>query len=207
MKRLDNSMKSRKGNAYITVMFVTMALIMLVSTLLIVTANSRRTTSRYEHFVGLYDLAIAGNEYALHLLQQGLNFAKNDGLIIPTGDCELDFQNFITTAMPIATTNLTSGFSQVGIEHRRHWTFEIVYTMHDGFTIRDYYNAVTTVLVTGNSFAVSTRISKAIDDATSQLVPTVVNSRIVWIGCNTGESGNCLDYYGIEMIELIRISN
>jgi len=64
-------MKSRKGNAYIMVMVATMAMLMLISVVLLVTVSSRQTTARYANFTGLYDLAIAGNEQALFLLQQG----------------------------------------------------------------------------------------------------------------------------------------
>jgi len=53
------------------VMIATMAMLMLISAALLLTVSSIETTARYSHFMGLYDLAIAGNEQALFLLQQG----------------------------------------------------------------------------------------------------------------------------------------
>ena len=62
--------KSRRGGAYIMVLTVTMLLFTLVSVVLSVTTVSRRVTSYYHDHIGLYDLAIAGNEQALLLLRQ-----------------------------------------------------------------------------------------------------------------------------------------
>ena len=64
-------MKARKGNAYIMVMVASMALLLLVSTALLITAGSRQMTARYPDFFGLYDLAVAGNERAVFLLNEG----------------------------------------------------------------------------------------------------------------------------------------
>ena len=70
-------MKARKGNAYIMVMVATMAVLMLVVTALLITANSRQITGRYPDFFGLYDLAIGGNEYGIFLLNEG-TWATNE---------------------------------------------------------------------------------------------------------------------------------
>lgn len=65
-----NIPKNRRGGAYIMVLTVTMLVLMLAAVVLSVTAISRRLTSRYTYIVGLYDLAVSGNEQALFLMRQ-----------------------------------------------------------------------------------------------------------------------------------------
>jgi len=61
---------SKAGNAYIFVLMVMMTMFLLITTVIGVTTSSRRTSGRYIQFTGLYDLALAGNERALLLLEQ-----------------------------------------------------------------------------------------------------------------------------------------
>ena len=65
-------MKARKGNAYIMVMVATMAILLVVFTALTITISSRQMTGRYPDFYGLYDLAVAGNEHAIFLLNEDI---------------------------------------------------------------------------------------------------------------------------------------
>jgi len=62
--------KSRSGGAYITVLTVTLLIIMLVAIAISITSVSRRISARYSDYVGLFDLAVAGNDHALFLLRQ-----------------------------------------------------------------------------------------------------------------------------------------
>jgi len=72
-----NAPKSQKGGAYIMVLAATMMILVLVSIALTVTAVSRRVTARYAYYIGLTDLAVAGNEQALFLLRQAAMPGKN----------------------------------------------------------------------------------------------------------------------------------
>jgi len=52
------------------VLTAVMIMLVMVTVALTITAVSRRITERYSYFIGLYDLAVSGNEKALFLLQQ-----------------------------------------------------------------------------------------------------------------------------------------
>ena len=62
--------KTRRGGAYIMVITAIMLILLLVTVALGVTTASRRITARYAYTVGLYDLAVSGNEQALIFLRQ-----------------------------------------------------------------------------------------------------------------------------------------
>ena len=123
-------MKSRKGNAYIIVIIAAMVMLFLVSVVFSITANSRRATARYAHFTGLYDLAVAGNQQALVLLQQG-------GL-----------------------DNLRLYFTYVAPAYQLSWNFSVDFILPDGLLIYDNYRATTTVRPIAAGFTVSTAVSK-----------------------------------------------
>ena len=65
-----NVLKSRRGGAYIMVLTATMLVFILVGMALTISTVSRRITARYTYFMGLYDLAVSGNEKALFLLHE-----------------------------------------------------------------------------------------------------------------------------------------
>ena len=62
--------KARRGGVYIMVLTAIMLILMLVTIVLGVTATSRRITARYAYTIGLFDLAVSGNEQALFLLRR-----------------------------------------------------------------------------------------------------------------------------------------
>ena len=70
--------KTRRGSAYITVLTVTMLIVMLAAVVLSVTAVSRRLSALYTRYVGLFDLAVAGNDQALFLLHQAHYLQRDD---------------------------------------------------------------------------------------------------------------------------------
>jgi len=101
-------MKSRKGNAYIMVVVATMAMLMFMYVVLQVTVSSRETTARYANFMGLHDLAIAGNEHALFLLQQGTsqvdeerNWNMSIYFVMPDGSVLEDRYSATTTILAV----------------------------------------------------------------------------------------------------------
>lgn len=126
-----------KGNAYILVMIATMAMLMLVSTLLLITVNSRYATERHIDFAGLYDLAVAGNENAFALLQQG-------GL-----------------------DNLRNYFIPFGLEYMYNWEFSVVINLQDGRSFYYQYHGITVVRPMFDSFIVHTRVSRQGDEGLS----------------------------------------
>jgi len=126
-------MKSQKGNAYILVMMAAMAMLLLVSATLLVTANSRQATARYTHFAGLYDLAVAGNQQALVLLQQG------------------------------GMNNLRQYFTPQRQEYHRNWNFSVDIILPDGQLIANNYQATTILHPQNDSFAVRTNVAKQME--------------------------------------------
>ena len=62
-------MNKSDGNAYILVMIIMMALFLMTSAAVGISASGRRTSVRYINFAGLYDLAAGGCERALFVLR------------------------------------------------------------------------------------------------------------------------------------------
>ena len=62
-------LRNRRGNAYIFVVVAVLMITLLAGVALAITAASRRSSMAYTAFTGLHDLAVAGNEQALFILQ------------------------------------------------------------------------------------------------------------------------------------------
>jgi len=75
-KQYRNVTKSQQGSAYLMVLFVSLLLFVMVSLVLAITAVSRRTTARYDNFVGLFDLGVASMEQVLLVLWQGTEYNR-----------------------------------------------------------------------------------------------------------------------------------
>jgi len=170
-------MKRNKGNAYIFVMIAAMAMLMLASAVLLITANSRRATARHANFTGLYDLAVAGNRQALTLMQQG-------GL-----------DNLRLHSFP---------YSYRGNQYYRHeWDFSIDFILPDGRLISDIYQANTRVRTYGAGFRVYTNVRKQTE--TGLGFPVTVQARIIWPYDKI--LTNYLDYSMLKMVELLRVAD
>jgi len=206
------------------VMIAALAMLMLVFAALFITRSSRQVTARYGYFVGLYDLAVAGNEQALFLLWQGVEANReliNERANERTSENGLTYKSiFIEEAMPFAIASLRTYFTVVGLQYQRNWGVKINFDMPEGHTLEDNYQATTTVSITDYGFLVATRISKYI--GTTQGFPVVVEAGIVWVNTDctciilpnitTGDSSNnilinCLDYYTLAMVELLRVAD
>jgi len=213
---------NRKGQAYFMVLIATMAMFVSISVVLIITVNSRNTTGRYTDFVGRYDLAIAGNEQALFLLMQGFE-ANRDSIInkaymqILTAVDPLaeDKETALTAAaLPVMQANLLPYFDGYMFnDYQRTWSFEVNFEMADGLLMQDRYHAITTIETNPSGvgiFRVTTVIARYIDAIRGH--PIAVRAQIVWQhpGCsctNLSDIANCLDYYTLAMVELLRLSN
>jgi len=213
---------NRKGQAYFMVLIATMAMFVSISVVLIITANSRNTTGRYADFIGRYDLAIAGNEQALFLLMQG--FETNRDLIINQAYMQIladadpltvNKEAALTAAaLPVMQANLLLYFDEYMFnDYQRTWNFEVNFEMADNLLMQDRFHATTTIetnLSGVGIFRVTTVIARYIDAIRGH--PIAVRAHIVWQhpGCsctNLSDIANCLDYYTLAMVELLRLSN
>jgi len=185
--------KQHKGVAYIMVIIAAMAMLMLSATVLLITASSRTITSRYDHFLGLFDLAVAGNEQALHLLNHGVNAnretIKNNitQQVLDNTEDSVVFYNrefytahaiLINEAKPFALASLQQYFSVMGLHLGRRWEFSVIFSSLTGLNIEDRYQAATTIASNSVGFTVSTEISKFGENGFSN--PATVEANIVW---------------------------
>jgi len=213
---------NRKGQAYFVVLIATMAMFVSISVVLIVTANSRSTTGRYSDFVGRYDLAIAGNEQALFLIMQG--FENNRDAIInqaymqilaAANPLSVNKETALTAAvLPFMQASLRPYFDEyVFNRYRRTWNFEVNFEMAEGLPIQDKFHAITNILPGISSrtlYEVNTVIGRYVGETRGHSVR--VRAHIIWQhpGCyctNLSDIPNCLDYYTLEMVELLRVAN
>jgi len=185
--------KQHKGVAYIMVIIAAMAMLMLSATVLLITASSRTVTSRYDHFLGLFDLAVAGNEQALYLLNRGVNtnraVIENNitQQILDNTEGSVIFYNrefyvanavAVNEARPFALTSLQPYFLPMGLNLGRSWEFSVHFSSLNGLNIEDRYQAVTTVSTHAGGFGVSTEISKFGENGFDN--PATVEANIVW---------------------------
>ena len=175
-------LKSNSGGAYIMTLTVAMLLMTLVLSVLTITVNSRRVTERYGYFLGLYDLAVAGNAQVFLALQQNLIHYR-----------EITNANTIEEIMPHLTNSISPS---------RTWnlTLDIM-----DLAIQDRYQATTTVIVRNSSFIIHTSICKFI--GTRPAGTTVVQSEVRWRPVYGHNLINYLDYNTLEMVELSRVAD
>ena len=200
--------KKTHGGAYIMVLVATMAMFLLIYAALAVTARSRETTARHEHFANLYDLAVAGNEHVLRELNQYLAENRNEILEIleilhPFDENPPDRTAIITTAIPVLNRAITAN-------QTRTWTITVDYTPNRGATIRDHYRATTTIenLSVANpteritvSTTVHTYIGEILWPVATEVEATIYWREIIWL-----EDINFLDDSMLAMVELMRIA-
>ncbi|MCL2224324.1 MAG: hypothetical protein FWB96_05075 [Defluviitaleaceae bacterium] len=169
--------KPRCGNAYVVVVFVSLAVISVALATLSVTAASRNTTARYSNFAGLYDLAVAGTEQMFNFMAR--EFEKHGDMSLLVGRLAYTFD---------------SGYWG----YRREWRLAVDFHCENGETnLRDYFRAFTTVrAVAGGRFYIETRIGKYYGGGVGQ--ETVVRSTVL---------PNALDVNTLEMVELLRLAN
>jgi len=199
--------KNCRGGAYITVLVATMLILMLVAIVLSITAVSRRVTSRYSYFSGLFDLAVAGNEHALFLMRDIyhsnsvsalINTATNGQIVFEQGNhgLELDASSrarFRQTYINDATAQVRSGLNN---EYRRTWSIDVEIET-DNSIIEDSFRAVTTVIPGSDRFAVNTSIHKYIGNMPSS--PVLVGASIIWAENSLREIP--LDAHTINILE------
>jgi len=187
-------MTHQSGSAHIMVIMIATIVLLLISALLLVTISSRRATERYVNFSGLYDLAVAGNEQALFLLQQGVDAERNQittsviELVLENAELNLIYSNrqflFANNSFWTFFTQEANYFAFQNAGGSRNWETRIDFFADDGRHFIDRYQATTTVTRLGNLFNVSTVISKYIDDEPGH--PARVDARIIWVepDCN-----------------------
>ena len=213
---------NRKGQAYFMVLIATMAMFVSISAVLIITINSRNTTGRYADFIGRYDLAIAGNEQALFLLRQGFDTNRDSIInqvymqILTAADPLAEDKDAALTAaaLPVMQANLLPYFDGYMFnDYRRIWNFEVSFEMADDLLMQDKFHATTTIETNPSGVGilrVNTVIARYIGKTRGH--PIDVRAYITWQhpGCictNLSDIANCLDYYTLAMVELLRLSN
>ena len=198
--------KSRHGGAYIMVLASTMLMLLIVVLALSVTALSRRVTAHYSYYIGLYDLAVSGNEQALFLLSQ---IASNDDIYINAWNRMLNSPDIPITLVHEAVGFSMDGptaerfgqifheeiraalggvFARAGINgYRLVWGLDAAIEF-DEITISDSYGATTNLLPGSNRFSVSTSIHRYIDDNTHSHA-ALVEAAIIWAATGYREIG------------------
>ena len=212
--------KSRRGGAYITVLTVTMVLLMIGAVVLSITAVSRRVSASYSYFVGLFDMAVAGNEQAFFLLrphvatqretvneqawERFLAEATVIGLVYDNGGFNLDDatrNEFRRVYNEVAVQSLSSklvnisDFTNHHFDFRLEWDVETVIDTGEAI-ISDSYSAVTTLMPRIGYFRVFTRVHRYI--AGNPGVPVYVDAVINW--APAGRREIILDGYTIDIL-------
>ena len=167
-----------------------MAVMLLMFTVLTVTATSRNTTARYENFYGMYELASAGNEQMFFFIEE--KFFKHRGeAIVLAEENETSFVNEITKLL---RSELDENFELIYFEyHRREWEMFAEFSNLRRRGFHDDFRANTTVhAIPGGGFYIETRIKKYVNNIGGH--ETRVRSRI-----------NFLDDSSVKMVELFRI--
>jgi len=204
------------------VLTITMLIFMLVAIVLSVTTVSRRLTARYSYYIGLYDLAVSGNEQALFLLLQSLEAQKDAiiyrsweqvieeelvGFVYYEGGLRLDSdasgyfrQFFIAEAMNELNAAWDGMFPHVRLKHRQIRGF--VWNLNasigtDVLTTEDSYRAITALTPAAANFTVRTRIYRYTGGYPG--IPATVRASIIW--SDSGYSVIVLDAYTIDALE------
>ena len=198
--------KSRRGGAYIMVLTAVMLIVLLVTIALSVTAVSRRLTAYYAYHVGLYDLAVSGNEHALFLLSQ--HFINHSDaiynraweraifeipitIVFENGSYRLDsitrgnFQRIlIEEAMMNLHAMLRSTYPRGNAGYEIAWGLDAV-IYNDEHMASDSFRATTSLNLTTNNtrFSTITEIRKYTNDTPGH--PTSVGASLIWV-----EDGN-----------------
>ena len=152
--------KARRGGAYVMVLTATMLLLVMVAFILSLTAISRRATARYAYNIGLFDLAVAGNEQALFLLRQSLNnemeSLRREALIqtlyaMPTGMYIADGAFRLAPAASGLFREIFIDLAMDGLGASNQFTWNLDVTIGtDDATFADSYRATTTTAATAS---------------------------------------------------------
>ena len=164
-----------------------MLILMMVTVALGVTAASRRMTARYAYTIGLYDLAVSGNEQALFLLRQQCNnqysnvhnqawellingspiefVLTDEGLHLNEEAAGRFEQFFVTEAMPGIRDYIISTYTRVRRNlldyYRFTWDFEIGLDtpLHEN-TLTSFYSVFTDLRPANNRIYTHTRVER-----------------------------------------------
>jgi len=194
------------------VLATTMLMLLLVVLVLSITTVSRRVTARYSYYVGLYDLAVSGNEKALFLLREA-SYADDvyfaawariqnqgvanialyyDGAGLRMSDHTK--QQFEMAFFEELQVRIGETFTHVPTRgYMLNWQLNAMIDIN-GAEITDTYSATTSLSFAGTQFNVSTRIHRYIDNIAGHY--TLVEAAIIWD--TTGYREISLDAYTIN---------
>ena len=211
--RVGNKKKSRQGGAYIMVVIAALAVFVLIFAVLNITAASRNITGRYAEFYGLYDISVAGNEQALYVIERGLERNRATAL----ARAHENGTGFRTEIMPLLRNELANYFRSVntadgpGYEHR--WGLSLRFTKADTVEENEFRALTTVIPLANGTFGVTTIVYENYYRTVFGITFTErrdlieTRSNIIWRTPQGNENYmNFLDYYTVEMVELMRIS-
>jgi len=195
---MKTTSKSRRGSSYIMVLVATMFILMLAAIALMVTAVSRRTTAHYNYHVGLFDLAVSGNEQALFLINREWEAHRIDiyrqaiiQLAAIEGALYLD-QN---------TINVVAAYRQVLHETMTRVVFdalhgqaEISWNLHATLTaderiVVDDYRANTSIMAGADRLTLRTVVRRYENNIPG--TPTTVEAFVEWLETGVYEMVLC----------------
>ena len=211
--------KSRQGGAYLMVLATTMIIMVMVSIVFTVTAFSMRISSYYTDFVGLYDLAISGNEQGLVMMREHISAHQDTiserawarifgegfiGVEYAGGALRLDYFTrnryrhiYIQEAMVHLRNSLSEIFTPYGASFRFNWGLNITIDTAE-HVLTDTYRAITTITASGNRYNINTAIHSRYIEGSIRIASTVQAS-IIWAAYGYREI--ILDVYTIEVLE------
>jgi len=176
------------------VLVATMFILMLAAIALTVTTVSRRTTARYFYHVGLFDLAVSGNEQAFFLLNHEWPALRHDAYVqalihIASMDGMLAYLHGTVHLTPEGQTvfrdifaNIATGMLHGHVPARLTWSLDA--NLHTEFgIIRDDYRAITNLAMWGSRFAVDTTVRRYENNVPG--TPAVVGASIEWVESGT----------------------
>lgn len=174
-----NMAKKRAGNAYILVMVASMAILIVVTTALTITARSRNLSAIYGYHAGLYDLAVAGSIHAKNQLE--LNLQENLSDIISAALYRVAYRrgfvfdgSYFTLNHDILHEEFITALRPF-VQQHHNLTLGVQYTSLDNI-ITDEFSVRSTLQQRTSYFVVNTRVYKVVGDTLPP--PLTVTARI-----------------------------
>ena len=185
--------KAKSGGAYIMVLIITMAIISALVLTLSVTMRSRDTSARQGDFGSFYNLAVAGSEHALEILNRG---AMHGLSLVPEG-YEFTQDELIHLIRPYVMEEIHLHFTP---ELQWYFTFELN-------AQQDFYRITTEIHPMTNHFRVDTTVHIFLESEFCEIFqldgwsfPVRTTAQIIWQDIRI-----CLDENPLTMVELKRV--
>jgi len=193
MSKIKNILNN-KGNTTIMVLSLLLAVVLLLTSVITVSARSRDVTSRYIMHASLYDMAVAGNEKIFLSMQY---FLKNemDGIMKYLEDAAAD--DFKLEVM-VRLNQFVSQTFLPGTKQSLSWSLGFDVTDAHDVRHQSRFDATTSIVSGAVHFILRTDIVKHRNSSTSH--STAVTARIML------DLADSLDETTLKMVELMRVT-